>query len=74
MIGQGLVLTVIGMVVVFVFLAILVLVLRLVSGVVKKYIDKDVLSGAPSAAADETEEIAAAVAAVIAYQNSGIIR
>jgi oxaloacetate decarboxylase (Na+ extruding) subunit gamma len=71
-IGQGLVLTVIGMVVVFVFLAILVLVLRLVSGIVKKYFEKDVSSGTPAlpAAADEMEEIAAAIAVVAAYQNS----
>ena len=68
MIIDGLTLTVIGMSVVFLFLILLVFVMKLLSFVVHKYFpEKEVL--VPAAAGAGNAEIAAAIAAAAAFQK-----
>jgi oxaloacetate decarboxylase (Na+ extruding) subunit gamma len=65
-IAQGLVLTVVGMTVVFLFLALLVILMTVLSAVVTRYFPEPVMDVAESSGS-KNAEIAAVIAAVKAY-------
>ncbi|WP_233142983.1 OadG family protein [Marispirochaeta aestuarii] len=66
MIAQGLVLTVVGMTVVFLFLTLLVILMNVLSAVVIRYFPEPVVEVAESSGSKDAE-IAAVIAAVKAY-------